>query len=350
MAKQAFFGFEPGEAEHRRKKVKSRPDAAAPAIHKLVDAVAVPGLTGLYDSGGRRIDEAAATTITRDGRPFNRDKLYSKTPELITLPTDLNVVDEPVIFGGFLSEHYGHFIIDTMSRLWARDMYPTLPILFTKPTTWSNYPSFGRDIFNALQLLGRVTLGEGPTLFRNVICPGTAFEYRWKAFTVADAPHTAVAEAMDGAARSTWRQPVYLTRSGLGERQRKIDAECELEEELSRRGVEVICPETLPLGEQISLFERAPVVIGTMGSALHTALFSRSSGRKLAILNWGRGFENCLLVDAVKAHTSYYVKSVKHRAEGAGYAVDVGLALWLLEEAGLLPTRAASVVTGSDGP
>jgi hypothetical protein len=335
MATQAFHGFDPGEAEHRRKKVKKRPDHSSPVIHRLQNAVAVPGMTGLYDSQGHRIDEAAATTISREGRASNREKLYSRTPEVIPVPTSPQVVEEPVLLGGYISEHYGHFVIDTMSRLWARDAFPSLPILFIKPTKLSKYPAFGRQVFDALQLLPRVRFVDQPTLFREVICPGTAFEYRWKAFSIADEPHTAVAKAIGSSGTIARRKPVYLTRSGLSDRLRKIEAEPELEEELSRRGFEVVRPETLPLAEQISLFEQAPLVVGTMGSALHTALFSRSTETKLAIFNWGRGFENCILVDAVKQHRSYYLKSMKRCDDTGRYLLDVSLALQLLEEAGL---------------
>lgn len=339
MPTQYFYGFEPGEAEHRLKKVVKSADGAAPAIHKLIDAVALPGLTGLYDSQGRRIDEAAATTISPDGPPHRRKKLYSGTPEVVSLPNNFTVIRGTVLFGGHLTNHYGHFVIDSMSRLWARHLYPTLPILFTKPPSWSHYPTYGSDVFTALGLSPRIALVREPTIFREIICPGTSFEYRWKAFSVADEPHTAVTAALDGIARGTWRQPVYLTRSGLSNRVRKSEAEPELEEELSRRGFNVTRAETLPLSEQISLFEQAPLVIGTLGSALHTALFSRSSGTRLAILNWGRGFENCLLIDAVKQHTSYYIKSMQRRGEAGEHVLDVGRTLQLLEQAGLIAAQ-----------
>lgn len=142
-----------------------------------------------------------------------------------------------------------------------------------------------------------------------------------------------------------WRRPVYLTRSGLSDQMRKSEAEPELESELSRRGLDIIQPEALPLADQISLFEQAPLIVGNIGSALHTALFSRSSGRRLAVLNWGRGLENYLLVDAVKQHSSYYIKSIQRR--GAEQPIlDTGLTLRLLEDAGLVAAQTRVGVGG----
>jgi capsular polysaccharide biosynthesis protein len=243
-----------------------------------------------------------------------------------------------MLFGGHLMNHYGHFIIESMSRLWARDIFPALPILFTSPRKWREPPAFGMDVFAALNLGPRTLVIDQPTLFREVLCPGTAIEYRWKAYSVADEPHTAVAEALDRSKARGWRKPVYLTRSGLSEGLRKSDAEPELESCLSRRGFEVVRPEALSLREQIALFEQAPLIVGTVGSALHTALFSRTSGT-LATLNWGRGFEHYLLVDGVKRHTSYYLKSMKRHGETGEYVMNVERTLQLLEEAGLLAAQ-----------
>ncbi|MBA3576599.1 MAG: glycosyltransferase family 61 protein [Sphingomonas sp.] len=338
MAERFFYGFEAGEVEDRLRKVVSTPDASRPAIYKLNDAVALPGLPGLYDTSGRRIEEAAVRMISHGAPPILREKLYKGDRGQVCIPERLEPVHETMLFGGHLMKHYGHFIIESMSRLWARHLFPTLPILFTSPGKWRQPPAYGTDVIAALDLTPRTLRVDKPTIFREVVCPGTAIEYRWKAYSVADEPHTAVAEALDGTSQRTWRRPVYLTRSALSDDLRKSDAEPELEAQLSSRGFDVVRPEMLSLREQISLFEQAPLIVGMVGSALHTALFSRSSGT-LAILNWGRGFEHYLLVDGVKRHRSYYIKSMQRHGEAGEYVMDVGRTLQLLEQAGLLAAR-----------
>lgn len=339
MIERHFHGFEPGEAEERLRKIVSAPVTTPPAIHNLRDAVALPGIPGLYDINGRRIDEAAVRTISADAPLVRRQKLH-RTAEFVTVPNRLEVVEERVLFGGHLMNHYGLFIIESMSRLWARDLNADLPIVFTMHRTWAGFPSYAEDVFRALDLSSRSATVDRPTLFRDVLCPGTAFEYRWKAFSVAEEPHTAVAAALEGTGQRSWRRPVYLTRSGLPDDLRKNEAEPELEEEVERRGFEVVRAESLSLADQISLFEQVPLIVGTLGSAFHTALFSRSSGTQLGLLNWGRGFENYLLVDAVKRHRPHYLKAIHRRTEaGEEHVLEVGRALELLEAAGLLTPR-----------
>lgn len=310
-----------------------------PEIQIMHDVVALPGKVGLYDLNGHRIEAAHFRTLGPDAPAALRQRLYTKTPETIPLPTHLKTLDAPVFYGGALVPHYGHFIIDSMSRLWARECYSELPILFLLHDGWKTFPSFGQTIFEALDILGRVLTVDEPTLFRTVICPGPAFQYRTKAYDVADRPHLQVAAAL-GATSRRWRHPVYITRTGLSDVRRRFGGEEELGYELSRRGVEIVSPETLPLNEQIGLFTEAPLIIGTIGSALHTALFAPRARCVIAALTWGRGLENYLMVDAVKKQTSHYIHSLVYMKDGQN-SMDVGFTLSCLEDAELIPKRSA---------
>lgn len=335
MTERHFYGFHPGEAEKKLSMVVAEALSSRPAIHKLQDAVALPGVQGLRDDKGQLIDKAAVRTLSKDAPPTRQQSLIKHEPGPVSLPTQFDVVEEPVMFGGHLMKHYGQFLIESMSRLWARHLHPSLPILFTHHPKWQE-AAFGMEVLDALGLRSRVLLVEKPTIFREVICPGTAFEYRWKAFSVADEPHVAATNAFELTGRRTWRQPVYLTRSGLPDDLRKSEAEPELESELAKRGFEIVRAETLPLVDQICLFEQSPVIVGTVGSAFHTALFSRSSKTRLGMISWGRGFENYLLVDAVKQHTSYYFESIHRAKQGGELVLDVGRTLKLLKTADLI--------------
>lgn len=345
MGKRYFYGFQPGEAERRLEIVCPVAEASLPVIHELRDVISVKSVAGLHDREGRRIDEAAVRTVSADAPPPLREKMLKGDPLEIAVPPakQLDVIEEPVLFGGYLMNHYGHFIIESMSRLWARDRFPDLPIVFTRQGKWRNTPGYGDDVIDALNLRDRIRLIDKPTMLRQAICPGTAFEYRWRAFAVADEPHLSVAKNLKTRSRRVWSRPAYLTRSGLPDNLRKSGTEPALEAELAQRGFDIVRPEELSLAEQIELFEQAPLIVGTVGSAMHTALFSRSSGA-LAVLNWGRGFEHCMLVDSVKAHSSYYMKSMERAAGGTAYEINVARTLELLEEADLIAPR--HMVTG----
>jgi capsular polysaccharide biosynthesis protein len=337
-SRRYFYGYKPAQVDKLLGEIVTLADARRPPIHKLRDAIALKSIPGLFDIEGRRIDEAAARTVSPDAPPALREKVYMRQPLAVEVPKSLKVIEEPVLLGGHLMSQYGHFILESMSRLWARDLFPNLPIVFTRPGKWRDPPPYGTEVIDALGLRERMRLIEQPTLLRNVVCPDTAIKYRWRACTLVDEPHVAVADAVRIPHRRPWRRPVYLTRSGLADDLRKSEAEPELEADLAGRGFDIVRPEELSLPEQISLFEQAPLIVGTVGSAMHTALFSRSSAA-LAVLNWGRGFENYLLVDSVKTHTSYYLKSMKRGADARRVDIDVPLTINLLQEAALVEPR-----------
>jgi capsular polysaccharide biosynthesis protein len=348
MTDRRFYGFDPAEVQLLLRKIVREADPGVPAIHHLTDVVALPVSGGLYDLDGLRVEEAAPRTLSAGAPSLRREKLHKRAAGAVQIPPALKIVDEPVYYAGHLMKHYGHFIIDSMSRLWARDDLRGLPIVFTSPRKWRDPPSYGTDVLSALGLTSGIWLIDEPTLFRKVVCPSTSFEYRWKTFSVADLPHRQVANVLSRRAKRNWKQPVYLTRSGLTDDLRRSAEEPELESELAARGFEIVRPEDLPLAEQIGLFEQAPLVAGTLGSALHTALFSRTGG-KLAILNWGRGFEHYMLVDAVKRHTAYYLKSMHRHFEGRQHVIDVARSLDLLAEAGLVASRSSVSVLSEFG-
>lgn len=345
MAKQYFHGFESGEVKGkgRLRLVQRKADPAHPAIHTFRDAVAIPGHPALYSLGGDLIAEARPFTLSPSAPESLFAKFMAKTPKPIKVPSTLRSVDETVLLGGYLRTHYGHFLIDCMSRLWVRDRFPDLPILFTSDWPRPEQPAFSNEILSALGLASRLLHVDEPTLFREVIIPGTAFEYRWKVFGIADEPHLAAGKSLSGG--RSWPRPVYLTRSGLPDEveikagtsqlMRKAEGELELEAELSKRGFEIVMPEILPLTDQISLFGEAPAVVGTTSSAFHTALFSRSPDLHLGFLSWGKGNENDWLIDALKPHTSHYIKSLQLHERDERLTIDVALTMSLLKDAGL---------------
>lgn len=66
---------------------------------------------------------------------------------------------------------------------------------------------------------------------------------------------------------------------------REMENRQEIESIAETSGLEIICPETLPITEQIALFANADLIVGEFGSSLHNALFS-PEGTTIFSLNW----------------------------------------------------------------
>lgn len=67
---------------------------------------------------------------------------------------------------------------------------------------------------------------------------------------------------------------IYLSRSKLTKGKRQIIGEHELETWLEGNGFVIIHPESIPLYEQVKMFESAEVIVGCIGSALHAQIFA----------------------------------------------------------------------------
>jgi hypothetical protein len=100
-------------------------------------------------------------------------------------------------------------------------------------------------------------------------------------------------------------QPLYLSRSGLGPKAKRILlGEERFESYLRQQGFRIVRPETLPIPEQIGLFNSHRWIISLQGSACHARLFSRQPTNILVLsseLN-----PNYVLCDLVTEGTAHY--------------------------------------------
>ena len=96
---------------------------------------------------------------------------------------------------------------------------------------------------------------------------------------------------------------------------------------MSRLGVKIVSPETLPLAEQIAIFEQAPAVIGMLGSAFHTALLSRRTNLRMVDLTRTDQSAQApyAVIDALLMTDSTYVGCLKvdKKSKKGGFDQDV---------------------------
>ena len=108
-------------------------------------------------------------------------------------------------------------------------------------------------------------------------------------------------------------------------------------------GFAIVCPERLSFREQIRLINRHAVVVGALGSALHTFLFDISPARKLIGLAYRDApHPNYLMIDALKSVESLYIAALdEDQSSAKDYShgdriLDLDVALHELRQASLL--------------
>ena len=287
------------------------------------DLVAVPGRAALYTNDGERIDSTNRVVVPKSDQAFQ--KFYKHSPSPIKVP-DCVAHDEPVLYLGQALDHYGHFLTDSMARMWAA-LNVRLPCLMLDMSRLSG--SYSSEILAALQL--SVVSPTVPTVYRTVWVPYPAFTRNGQPAPEADAAHLRVTTALyhpDQPKR--WVKPVFLSRAKVNSTIRSTDAETEaaLAQIMAEAGFEIVHPETLPLAEQIAIFNESPTIVGMLGSAFHTALFSRHDYRgRLVLLTWGdKGTIRYKHVDTLKGYTAHYVPCLERTEDGL-FRVDLAAAI-----------------------
>ena len=180
-------------------------------------------------------------------------------------PSTARTDPRSVVFAGHLSYHFGHFILESLSRLWYASQHPEQPIVWAcrpepLPPAWHGWQ---RQILDVLGLRNEVLLLTEPTRFRFVDVPQPG--YRVKDFF--SRQHADFLAAYPARARDPDLR-IWLSRSGTSSEYRSLHAD-RLEQQLAEHGWTILQPETLPISDQLELLATAGRVAGEQGSAFH---------------------------------------------------------------------------------
>jgi len=276
---------------------------APPDIRLCTDLLYVPveygALWGLYE-GGVRIDRDA---------PLDADAAR----QVADLRASAARVDARFHYLGDVVDHFGHFVVGSLSRLWplaagggagtlllyhgAQDIERLRGLGFLEPMLGSL--GVGLDALRNFRVpvrLAEVVVAE--RAFRENHAASRAYDELCKAI---GRPWLA-GVAVDGEARPAYLSKLRLPPGSL----HKLENEADLVRELERRGVDVVFPEELDLRAQVRLFAERRTVLGLTGSALHVCLFAAPERRILG-LNWCRRLNaNLPLFDALNRNQTHY--------------------------------------------
>lgn len=194
--------------------------------------------------------------------------------------------NEKVVFCGYLYQHWGHFLVESVSRLWyflkndpTVDKYVFILDLAQERRIRGNHKEF-------LELLGiwdKAVFLTRPTRFREVIIPEPAYlcMSHWSKEYVSIFDVVAQNVRID----PTWTpcRKIFFTRSQFAkgsEYEFGLDA---LDDFFSNNGFSILSPETFSLSQMIFYIRNAQVVASISGTLPHNMLFG-TDGQKLVIL------------------------------------------------------------------
>lgn len=236
----------------------------ADRIWHMADARIDPGGGAVFSDGRLRIEAAL-----QRGNGYYRGWRG-------TAPADPRRLAGRHLYGGTLFFHFGHFLTESLSRLWAAADSGAQSILFTPKSLRGRRPAelagWQAEILDRLGIRLPVRILYDPVEVEDLVVPAQGFGLgrlsegspAFRAFARGLRPADTEGAMPDGAR-------VYLSRSRLPRKSGSILGEARLERALADQGFAIFHPQDHPIGDQLRVFAGARHLLGPEGSAFHLA-------------------------------------------------------------------------------
>ncbi len=219
---------------------------------------------GAFDADGNFIRESGL------------ERSYARiiAPAKLDPQAELATMDETAILGGYIPPHFGHFILESLARLWAIRR-------FDCPIIWGggvNAQGFVREIFDLIGLPPeRMVFVDTPLHLRRLWVATPGYIIRdW-----CDTEQMAALAVRDCQPDGT---RLYLSRSRFKSSIANVQGEEVVETRLAALGWTILYPEEHSISDQIYALARASVIAGLEGSALHSIVFLRNVTARIIVV------------------------------------------------------------------
>ena len=263
---------------------------------------------GLYEPSGRAVPEGLSFRgVPAPHTPLDQLHTTVDTGSFPIVKDDLRYV-----YVGTINRHYGHFLIGAAARLWSLPAYGRDRLRLVYEASYTAEELFqaphARSFFEALRLTKEnfVTFREG-VRFDRIDVPALAFEENSHVHKVYSETMRHVGRTICPAGSSVRSGSfTYLSKERVGSGNTRIANEGEITSYLRKFGVEVRFPEELSMEDQIRIWHTRSLIIGVVGSVLHTGVFVPPT--KLLAINPGPLlWSNQVLIDRVSGHQATYL-------------------------------------------
>ncbi|WP_300117524.1 glycosyltransferase family 61 protein [Sphingobium sp.] len=205
---------------------------------------------GAFDGNGDYVDQSAF---------FRGDRRFVYRPRAPTSAAD-GTIGEQAIFAGYLYNHFGHFLLESLSRLHVLPQCPDAPLLWVKEREMKPWH---QDIFRILGVQNRHIFVTEPARVRSLVVGNCGFSIG-NYFRPYHERFLGKVEWQPISGRWIW-----LSRSKLAADLGGIDNETDIEAVLSLNGWTIFHAQEHSLEQQVKILSDAERIAGFEGSAFH---------------------------------------------------------------------------------
>lgn len=276
------------------------------------------GRGGVVNESGEYIAESAIENRVQNSYKFTVDE----------------VKDKKVVFCGYLVDHWGHFLIEAVARLWyflkndtSIDKYVFFVDFNENRTLKGNY----REFFDLLGILDKIEIISKPTKYREVVIPELG--YKWTDYYSDNYKNIFNTIANNIKIDNNWipYKKIFFTRSQFEKAQEVEFGLDMLDNYFENNGYKVIAPEKLSLSEMIFLVRNTDICASLSGTLPHNMLFAKDNQKLLIIERNIINNEIQVNVNKIKELDVTYID-----ANIAIYPINLGLGPFIMAYPGML--------------
>lgn len=234
------------------------------------------GAGGVIDSNNKYIKlsaQLAHNMVDRVNKKYNISKY------------DVTYINETVVYLNHFYKHWGHFLIDIISRMWYIIQNPNkYKVVFTDKL--GGCEKIEGNYLELLKIFGlkeeNIIYIDHPTRFKKIIIPECSI-YPGKYFTK---EFKKIFKHISNNVEDNIKIPekIYLSRSLFKKSLEKEIGESSIEKFFNDNDYVSIHPERLPLREQIQYYKNSKEIVCINGTLSHNIVFSRDK-TKIIIIN-----------------------------------------------------------------
>lgn len=199
--------------------------------------------------------------------------------------------DSTFLYGGIIFNNFGHFLLESIGRLWAYNEYKKFDpyILFYAPWGIPDYTkkdNYMYQLFKGFSIpLNKLIFVKEIARFKTVIIPQQKY-----GFGKCKTPDTIFINFIQSFNipqqyfKNLSAEKIYVSRSKLPFNTGRPFAEAEFEKYLQTDGYTVIYPEKISLYEQLAIYTKAKKIIFCDGGAMYATILLTNLKADIAII------------------------------------------------------------------
>lgn len=249
----------------KRVSATSYPDATIIPLRKDNRDNLLFGTGGVIDQQGKYVIESGIIGRVGGYYPFECN----------------NYRDEKVVYCGYLINHWGHFLLEAVARLWyfiERDLGTEKYVFIVKESENPQISGNYRRFFELLGIADRIELINKPVKFSEVIIPELAYSRMTYYSNQFKAIFDRVSEnALKERIAVKVEEKVYFSRGRFAKAINSEIGNDMLDHYFEKNGFKLLYPEELKLEEMIFYIRNAEICATPSGTLPHNFLFAQDS-------------------------------------------------------------------------